>query len=742
MYKKIFLVDNFDSFTFNLVDYFEQLGCKVHVYRNTVEVDRVSEIDPDLIVFSPGPSVPANAGNMMKIIERYHKKYPMFGVCLGHEAFVEYFGGSLKFVEPVHGRSSSMKHDGRSIFAGVEAGFLAGRYHSLCADLVPDCFEISAETEGLVMAMRHKELPIEGVQFHPESVLTMKGGNGFKMIKNVVKGKLGMNEIERFLLQSIEGTLQVEEQVAFLEAYTPDKVTAEDIETFAKFMQCKMTKSLNMPGAIDICGTGGSGLSRINTSTIASFILASLGVGIAKHGNNAASGRFGSFDLLEKLGVDTARDDLEEVYQSEGLAFIYARKYHPLMKHFAEARALIAKPTIFNLLGPLMSPAGVKRQIIGTAFEGQMHLIAEACRLLGKERVMLVCGADGLDEVTLSGESKVVELKDGEIKDYVLEPADFGLAPCSFKEISGGDAGMNEKIALDILEGKCESRHADLVYINCALALRLAGIEEDLKKGFLMAKEIHGVEKLKAYKGNILREIAETKALKKSDRDFFKALSGEDLAVIAEIKKASPSEGEIYAGEFDVRAIAREYESAGAKAISVLTDEKYFGGSFEYLRQVREAVSLPLLCKDFMLSEYQIMKARDFGADAILLIAGLLSVDQMKKLLRVAEDLGMDAICEVHDKPELEKVLESGGKIIGINNRNLKDFSVDLEITNELLKFVPEDKVVIAESGIKTAEDVKKLSSRVDALLVGTSLMRSSNIKQKLYEITQARTTQ
>lgn len=185
-FKKILLIDNFDSFTFNLVDYFRQLECEVLIYRNTVDPSVVGLVSPDLIVFSPGPSVPENAGNMLKIIDLYHKQFAMFGVCLGHEAFIEYFGGSLKFVEPVHGRSSAMKHDGKTIFDGVEPNFAGGRYHSLCADIVPECFEVSAESEGLVMAMRHRELLIEGVQFHPESVLTMRGGNGFKIIENVV----------------------------------------------------------------------------------------------------------------------------------------------------------------------------------------------------------------------------------------------------------------------------------------------------------------------------------------------------------------------------------------------------------------------------------------------------------------------------------------------------------------------------------------------------------------------------
>lgn len=188
-FRKIFLLDNFDSFTFNLVDFFKQLGCNVSVYRNDVDISVVDEVKPDLIVFSPGPSVPKNAGNMLAIIDSYHKKYPMFGVCLGHEAFIEYFGGSLKFVEPVHGKSSPIQHDGKTIFNDLDENFMAGRYHSLCADIVPAYFEVSGTSGDLVMAVRHRELPIEGVQFHPESVLTMKRGQGFKMIQNIVNKK-------------------------------------------------------------------------------------------------------------------------------------------------------------------------------------------------------------------------------------------------------------------------------------------------------------------------------------------------------------------------------------------------------------------------------------------------------------------------------------------------------------------------------------------------------------------------
>lgn len=194
-FKKILMIDNYDSFTFNIVDYLEQQGAHVRVYRNDQSADIIEQVSPELIVISPGPSVPKNAGNLMQMIERSVGRYPIFGVCLGLEALVEFFGGSLRFVTPVHGKSSPIHHDGNTIFSELDQDFLGGRYHSLVTDRLPDCFEISASTKGmgsegdLIMGIRHKTLPIEAVQFHPESVLTMKRGNGMKMIENVIRKK-------------------------------------------------------------------------------------------------------------------------------------------------------------------------------------------------------------------------------------------------------------------------------------------------------------------------------------------------------------------------------------------------------------------------------------------------------------------------------------------------------------------------------------------------------------------------
>jgi len=227
------------------------------------------------------------------------------------------------------------------------------------------------------------------------------------------------------------------------------------------------------------------------------------------------------------------------------------------------------------------------------------------------------------------------------------------------------------------------------------------------------------------------------KSLKPSDRSFFDALSKDGISVIAEIKKASPSEGQIFKGDFDAGNIAKNYEEHGASAISVLTDEKYFDGKYDFMKEARAATnSTPILCKDFITQEYQIHQAREFGADAILLIAALLDRGKIQRFINVAAELDMDCLVEIHNEEELLSVLTTDAKIIGINNRNLKTFEVNLETTNRLSTMVPSGRLVVSESGIKNKSDVDSLTCRVDAVLVGTTLMRAKNLTNKLNEIT------
>ena len=219
------------------------------------------------------------------------------------------------------------------------------------------------------------------------------------------------------------------------------------------------------------------------------------------------------------------------------------------------------------------------------------------------------------------------------------------------------------------------------------------------------------------------------------DFPFKKALSGEDIAIIAEVKKASPSKG-VIAEDFDYLAIAKEYESAGASAISVLTEPYFFMGSDDYLKEISENVAIPVLRKDFIIDEYMIWEAKALGASAILLIVSILDIVQLKKFLDLAHDLGLSAIVEAHDGDEIMRALTVGAEIIGVNNRNLNDFTVDIENSISLRRCVSGDVVFISESGIKTKEDVRRLKeNNVDAVLIGETLMKSDDKKAMISEL-------
>lgn len=219
-------------------------------------------------------------------------------------------------------------------------------------------------------------------------------------------------------------------------------------------------------------------------------------------------------------------------------------------------------------------------------------------------------------------------------------------------------------------------------------------------------------------------------ALRNDFRSLADALRADEtrLGMIAEVKRASPSVGTI-AENFDPLTIARSYEKAGASAISILTDEKYFQGRLEYLSLIRDQLSIPCLRKDFIIHEAQIYEAAVAGADAILLIVAALDQDTLVRLLDTAHTFQLDVLVEVHDLPELERALETEARIIGVNNRNLKSFTVDLGTTEALAEEVPDDIILVAESGIKTPADAERLAAAgADALLVGETLMRSGNV--------------
>ena len=192
--RKVLFIDNFDSFTYNLVDDFCKRNCQARVYRADTELEELknvaNEFNPDLLVISPGPGNPDTAGVSLAAVDYFKDKLPILGVCLGHQVITQYFGGKIGHApKPMHGKPSRVTHNGEDVFAGIENPLQAGRYHSLVALELPDCLEKTAEYEGIVMGIRHKELPVFGVQFHPESILTPAGGKIIENILNIAEKK-------------------------------------------------------------------------------------------------------------------------------------------------------------------------------------------------------------------------------------------------------------------------------------------------------------------------------------------------------------------------------------------------------------------------------------------------------------------------------------------------------------------------------------------------------------------------
>lgn len=243
-------------------------------------------------------------------------------------------------------------------------------------------------------------------------------------------------------------------------------------------------------------------------------------------------------------------------------------------------------------------------------------------------------------------------------------------------------------------------------------------------------------EELTKRKQNMPLSELEKLGSKGSKKDFTAALKGDDVRLIAEVKQASPSRG-VLRTDLDPVKLARIYAQNGAAAISVLTEERYFGGSLEHLAAIGEAMdNIPLLRKDFIFDPYQVYESRAYGASALLLIVAILSDSELSELLSLSHELGLMCLVEVHNQAELEQAIMSGAQIIGINNRDLKTFAVDLETTRRLRPLIPRDRIVVSESGIKDRGDVQKLRQwGVDAMLVGEALVTAGDIDKKVKEL-------
>ena len=585
---------------------------------------------------------------------------------------------------------------------------------------------------------------------------------------------LKKNEIKEVFLSIMKNECNDAEIISFLMTLKTKGETVEEISGAAEVLREMCVKlKLSSDQLVDTCGTGGDGQNTFNISTASAIVAAAAGVKIAKHGNKSISSKSGSSDLLEYSGIkiDLDEEQSKKCFDNHGITFMFAPKYHKAMKNVANVRKNIKTRTIFNVLGPLSNPANAKFQVLGVYEKKLVLPIAEVIKELGVKRALVVHSEDGLDEISCEKNTYVAEVNENKISEYTINPKDFNLEICALKTLKVNTVEESYKIFMDMLKNKNETA-VNIVSLNAGAAIYVSGIKENLKDGIKFAKEIivsgealkkfedikkSMPEKIKTPK--ILEEILENKAkevaerkikippedLKEIDymsslkRDFKGALlhkiSQSKSAVIAEIKRASPSLGEFNMNIIPSK-IASDFESMGAACLSVLTDAKYFKGSGAILEMAKKGCTLPVLRKDFIIDEYQIDESITMGADCILLIVAALNKDLLKKLYDSAKQKDLDVIVEVHDHNELDIALDTECDIIGINNRNLHTFEVDLKTTTELVQYINKDQLIITESGIHTSDDVKKMNDcGINTFLVGESLMTSKDPINKFKEI-------
>ncbi len=568
---------------------------------------------------------------------------------------------------------------------------------------------------------------------------------------------LSAAEMEEAVAAIMAGELTPAQIAGLLMALRTKGETIDEITGAARAMRRFAKPVASSHVLVDTCGTGGDGSGTFNISTTAALIAAGAGVFVAKHGNRAMSGKVGGADVLEALGVqlDLEPEAVARCLDRAGIAFLFAQSYHPAMRHAGPVRRELGVRTIFNLLGPLSNPAGAKRQVLGVFSERWIEPLASALQQLGSERALVVHGQDGLDEISLCAPTRIAELGDGAVRVYEIAPEDFGLERCAAEDLRGGDSEQNAEIVRRVLRGDATRAQSDVALLNAAAAIWMGGAATSLSDGLEWARRSVAEGKATAALENLIEAsnamiLDEIVAARREDvreakgrvdrgglerramyaeprRGFLAALRRHRRAVIAEVKKASPSRGVIRT-DFEPSWIATRYAECGAAAISVLTEERHFQGKLEYLAAIRGAVSVPLLRKDFIFDEYQIVEARAWGADAVLLIVAALDDAELRSLSQAARSLELDVLVEVHTEAELERALAAGADLIGVNNRNLHTFETTLQTAIDLAPRIPASAHRVAESGIHDEADIERLEGAgYSTFLVGESLMREED---------------
>ncbi len=316
------------------------------------------------------------------------------------------------------------------------------------------------------------------------------------MIKEAIQtlvsgGSLSMDAAASVMEEIMGGQVTPAQFGAFVTALRLKGETVEEIAGLAKVMRAKAIP-VNVPGPlVDTCGTGGDGSATFNISTTAAFVVAGAGLKVAKHGNRAMSSQCGSADVLEALGIklELTAEQVQRSLVEVGMGFMFAPSFHPAMKYAGPPRREIGIRTVFNILGPLTNPAGAQAQVLGVADSSLVEKLALVLQSLGCHHALVVHGEDGLDEITVTGKTRVCELKEGSIRSYSISPEDFGLPRTSLNSLKGGTAAENAALLRTILGGR-QGPQRDVVLLNAAAALVAGDKVKTLQQGVELAKEV------------------------------------------------------------------------------------------------------------------------------------------------------------------------------------------------------------------------------------------------------------
>ena len=512
----ILLIDNYDSFVFNVAQYLGELTDEeVRTVRNDqLTLAEIRSLKPSRIVLSPGPKHPKDSGICLEILKEI-TDIPILGICLGHQAFGLVHGATVKRLEvPLHGKTSvlTVTEPQSVLFKGLPQQFSVMRYHSLYVDkdTLPQELIITAlSDDGVIMALQHKTKPIHSIQFHPESFFTEYGKNilknfliGTQAVQSVQnteeKAKAYANEVFKTALKKLQENqplgdsdfkqmcevlhskqYDIVQLGALLVLISEKSLYPESLTAFVRNILAYSTTFADPRPMIDLCGTGGDGLKTINISTTVAFIVAALGVKVAKHGNRSVTSQSGSTDVLGELGIAMESNLMKQLdsLEKNGLAFFHAPFFHNLVGEVREVRQRLGIRTVFNVLGPLLHPnTKLKYQLVGLYHEPVMRLYAETLQLLGREHALVVRGNDGLDEISICDETKIVEVKGKQILEYTIAPEMFGFKRAFHADIQGGTPTENAEILRRTLKGEERGAKADIVILNAMFALYTANV--------------------------------------------------------------------------------------------------------------------------------------------------------------------------------------------------------------------------------------------------------------------------